>query len=150
MPDAPISGLPAGTGVLSPSALLETSEGGASRNRTKLMINRPEPIETVNYAASVTIDMSTRVYSPFTFEITLTGGLTLNFSNGFDGQIIRARLVQDSSGGRVLTLGAAIGLSTDLSTVTLSSAANKVDYLIFEWRSANSKANLLALNMGFA
>jgi hypothetical protein len=151
MADSTITGLDAVTPPLSGSELLALDQSGTTFNAPVSELRKPFPVQAIAYATNVTINLSTYAWSPLTFEITLTGDLVLGFSNGFDGQIIRARLVQDGTGGRSLSLDpASIGVSGDLNSIILSSAASKVDYLLFEWRSANSKANLLATNMGFA
>lgn len=103
---------------------------------------------TVAYAASVTIDLSSYVYSPALFEITLTGNLALNFSNGTAGQVIRVTLIQGGAGSYTWTPGAAIRFSTDITSITLSTTVGKWDRIGFEWRS--SKADVTAYNKGYA
>lgn len=149
MPNLPISGLTAATLPVSGDELVELSQSGASRKATLKNLARPYGgIVLIAYAASVTIDLSTYVYSPFLFKITLTGPLTLNFSNGFDGQVIRGILIQDATGNRVWTPGAAINFSDDIASITLSIGANKRDRIGWEWYG--TKAETTAYNRGYA
>lgn len=101
-------------------------------------------VQTPAFASTVTIDASTGSE----FDITLTGNLTLgNPTNSVHGQKILFALTQDGTGGRTLTLGSAFDAGP--LTVTLSTAANKVDYLLAKYRSAASKWDVLAFGAGY-
>lgn len=84
---------------------------------------------SVTYAASVTLDLASRSI----FTVTLTGNLTLAFSNitaGSGGYIV---ITQDATGSRTLTI---TGLGTTVKTPggtapILTTAANSVDVLSY-------------------
>lgn len=100
---------------------------------------------TYAYAASVAADAG--IYD--VVDITLTGPLTLTFTNGVDGKAIMVRLRQDGTGGRLVTFGTGLRLSTDITSFTASTTASKLDWLLFRYTSADSKYDLLAYNRGF-
>lgn len=103
------------------------------------------------YAATVTVDLTT--YSAYPIVVvnvgTLTGNITFNISNGTDGQMIRVRFKQDATGSRILTAGANLRGSVDTAIPALSTAANALDRLAFEWHSTAGKADLVAYNKGY-
>jgi hypothetical protein len=82
----------------------------------------------VAYAASVTLDCSLAD----TFDITLTGNITVNFSNGYDGQKLMLRLRQGGTGGYTVTAGANVRYSDDLPSITLSTAVGKLDRIGYD------------------
>lgn len=101
---------------------------------------------TLAYAATRTIDCSVGD----TFNIgALTGNITLAFSGGTDGQKILVNLVQDSTGGRTLTLGSEVAFSEDLPSVTMSTGANKGDVLGLVYHGASAKYRLVSHVKGF-
>lgn len=103
------------------------------------------------YASTVTLDLSS--YSAYDIVIhlvgTLTGPITYNITNGFDGQIVRARFRQDSTGGRVLAHGANLRGSASTPLPLLSVGPSALDRLGFEWCAADSKADLVAINKSY-
>lgn len=103
------------------------------------------------YAASVTVDLTSYTSYPIVVVNvgTLTGNVTFNITNGTDGQIVRARFKQDGTGGRTFTAGADLRFSTDTPSPTLTTSANKLDRLAFEWHGGDSKADLIATNLGY-
>lgn len=85
----------------------------------------------LTYGTTVSWDLSTG----FDFTLTLTGNATLAFpTNGKQGQRGRIRVLQDATGSR--TLGIASGNKTAGGTgITLSTAANAIDYLYYDYVS---------------
>jgi hypothetical protein len=81
--------------------------------------------------------------------MTLTGNITINFSNAINGQKLLLRLTQDGTGGRVATWGTSITFGTDIDVAVLSTAASKVDYVGFVYNGASTKYNLIALSRGY-
>jgi hypothetical protein len=105
-------------------------------------------VGTTAYSASLTLSG----VAPSIHDVTLTGPLTLTFSAGSaaqDGQVVRCRFRQDGTGGRVLTLGTGIRVGTDIPSVTLSTAASKMDYLAFQYCHADAKYDLISYVRGF-
>lgn len=80
---------------------------------------------------------------------TLTGPLTLALSGGVDGQAVRIRLKQDGTGSRVLTLDSKFRLGADITAVTLSTAANKIDYLGVIYHASDDKYDVVAFVKGY-
>lgn len=102
------------------------------------------PASTLTYASTVTTDVSTDDY----FRITLTGALTLaNPTNPSDGQKVTWELIQDATGSRLLTLGSAFDLGG--FTVTLTTTANKRDFLTALYNSTTSTWYVTAFAKGY-
>lgn len=84
------------------------------------------------------------------FTLTLTGPATLgNPSNPSNGQKILFAIRQDGTGNHTLVLDTAYRLGTDIPAVTLSTAANKTDYLGCRYNSADSKWDVIAFVKGY-
>lgn len=103
------------------------------------------------YAAAVTIDLASYNASPIVVVNVgaLTGNVTLNITNGVDGQVIQVRLTQDATGSRIFTAGANLRFSTTTPSPVLTTTASKLDRLTFEWHSAAGKADLTVVNKGY-
>jgi len=110
----------------------------------------PFIVVPVTYAATTTVNLSPySAIGTVILDLTLTGNVTFNLTNGTDGQVIKLRCRQDGTGSRIWTSGANIRLSADITSIVLSTAASKLDYIGFEWNGTNSKADVLAINKGF-
>lgn len=95
-------------------------------------------------AGNATIDASTGNV----FDIAATANFTLaNPTNPTNGQVIHLRITQDATGSRIMTLGSA--WSAGPNTVTLSTAANKVDHLVAMYHSGASKWHITGFLAGF-
>lgn len=96
--------------------------------------------------ATVTIDASTGDY----FTLVPAQAFTLaSPTNPTHGQRIMVRIKQDGVGGRVLTLGAAFRLGTDIPTVVLSTIASKTDYIGAVYDGTDTKWDVVAFTKGF-
>jgi hypothetical protein len=84
------------------------------------------------------------------FVLTLTASTTTlgNPTNPVDGQTIRVRVIQDGTGSRTLAYGTAYDFGAS-SAPTLSTGANKVDILGFEYVASLSKWCYLGSGLGF-
>jgi hypothetical protein len=102
-------------------------------------------VQSVTYASTVTLDCS--LYD--TFEITLTGNITINFSNGTDGQRVQVVAVQDGTGSRVITWGTGVAFGSDISSATASTGANKTDYFGLQYNGAATKYHMIAVARGY-
>jgi hypothetical protein len=103
------------------------------------------------YAATLTVDLTGYAGLSVIVNVgTLTGNITFDLTNGADGQVIRVWFTQDGTGSRLFTAGAHLAFSTDTPSPTLTTTASKVDSLGFQWRAAEAKALLVAVNHGFA
>jgi len=84
------------------------------------------------------------------FTVTLGGNRTLgNPTNPVNGQKIMFAIRQDGTGNRTLTLGSAYRLGTDISSVVLSTAAGKTDYLGVRYNNTDSKWDVIAFLKGY-
>ena len=84
----------------------------------------------------------------FTISATLSFTLS-NPTNGHDGQIIVWRIKQDATGSRILTLDTNFKLGTDITAVTLSTAANTTDYLAVRYNANTSKFDVISVVRGY-
>lgn len=105
----------------------------------------PYRTTTTNYSSTVTFNAA----SNNVFDITLTGNITVGFINGTDAQPVTLRVRQDSVGGRTISFDSNVRLSDSVTSVTLSTAPNKLDYINFRYNSTDQKYDLLAFNLGF-
>lgn len=84
-----------------------------------------------------------------TFTVTLGGNRTIaNPTNPASGQKIVYRVKQDGTGGRTLTWGSAFRFSGGTAP-TLTTAANKTDYLGFIYNATDSKWDGVAERLNF-
>lgn len=101
-------------------------------------------IQALAFASTLIIDASTGSL----FRVTLTGAMTLGTpTNPTDGQRILVQLAQDATGGRALTLASVWNVGP--LTVTASTGASKVDFLLAQYRAAVSKWDVLAFGAGY-
>ena len=97
-------------------------------------------LQVANLADASTIDVDAAAANKF--EVTLGGNRTIaNPTNAADGRIIIFRLRQDNSGGRIVTWGDDYRFRGDLAAanVVLSTSANTIDRVGFEYVSADAK-----------
>jgi hypothetical protein len=81
---------------------------------------------TLTDAATIATDASTGNH----FRVTLTGNRTLgNPTNATDGQKIVWEVIQDGTGSRTLAFGNKFAFGADVATCTVSTAANKRDFI---------------------
>lgn len=84
------------------------------------------------------------------FTVTLAGNRTLdNPTNGVNGQKIVWRIRQDGTGSRTLAYGTAFRFGTDVTSPTLTTAANKTDYIGAIYNSTDSKWDVVAVAKGY-
>ena len=84
-----------------------------------------------------------------TFTVTLGGNRTIaNPTNPTNGQRIVYRMKQDATGNRTVTWGSAFRFVSGTAP-TMSTAANKIDYIGFIYSAADSKWDQVAAKTGF-
>lgn len=112
----------------------------------------PEVVLAPAYAATVTVDLTNYAYAmAVAVNLTLTGNVIFNITNGFDGQIIRLRLKQGGSGSYTFTAGANLRGSTDVPIPgTISTPVGSTDRFGFEWHGGDGKADLVAFIRNYA
>jgi hypothetical protein len=120
-----------------------TAVTAAAGNDTRLSVRPYAPVALTD-AATIATDASLGTH----FRVTIAGNRTLaNPTNGLDGQKVIWSIVQDAVGGRTLVLGSAFNLG--VLTMTLSTAANKVDYMGAVYRASSGTWDILALTAGY-
>jgi hypothetical protein len=84
------------------------------------------------------------------FRVTLGGNRTLgNPTNPIDGQKVVWELIQDGTGSRTITLDTNFALGTDISAVTLTTAASKRDFLGAVYNATAGKWYVIAFVKGY-
>ena len=93
--------------------------------------------------------LNTNTNNSCTFAVTLTAstGTLANPTNPADGQAIRVRVIQDSTGSRTLAYGTAYDFGAAGAPI-LSTTAAKVDILGFEYVASLSKWCYLGAVLG--
>lgn len=74
---------------------------------------------------------------------------TINFSGGYDGQKILLELLQDNSGGRLVSFGTMCADGVDFVFPIPFSGANLRDFVGFVYSAGNSKYNYVSLARGY-
>jgi hypothetical protein len=98
-------------------------------------------------AAATTPDFSTGTH----FRATLGDATTTinNPTNPTNGQRVVFELIQDNAGNRLLALGNKFTLGTDITAVTLSTGANKRDFLTTIYNSTADLHYVVAFVKGY-
>jgi hypothetical protein len=97
-------------------------------------------------AATITTDASLADH----FRVTLGGNRTLaNPTSATDGQRILFEITQDNAGSRTLTLGNKFVFGEEITAVTLSTAANKKDFIGVQYNLAADKFYVIAVAKGY-
>ncbi len=107
--------------------------------------NVKEAVVTVASAANVTIDWS----KGHVQQITLDQNASVTFSGGHDGDKLILRVKQDATGTRVPTWPGTVRYGTDITGITLTTTANKTDYIGFVYNSADSKYDCVWIVRGY-
>lgn len=102
-------------------------------------------VQTVTYSATPTIDWTSKDVS----RITLTGNAVITNSGAVDGQKMILELIQDGTGGRTVGFTSETRFGTDLTSITLSTAANKIDRVGLMYNASSSKYDVIAFVKGY-
>jgi hypothetical protein len=90
----------------------------------------------LTFGGTVNTDASMGDY----FRFTAASNFTLaNPTNSSDGQRVTWEIIQDPSGSHVLTLGSQFAFGTDVTGATLTTTANKRDFLTAVYCAPTSK-----------
>jgi hypothetical protein len=100
---------------------------------------------------SVSGTINTAVASGQIFDLTLAGsGLLANPTGGADGQTLRWRISQDSSGNRALSFGNKFRIpSTATTPLPISSGSGVMDILAATYDSGRDKWDVIAFVPGY-
>lgn len=101
--------------------------------------------QSVSYAANATIDWSIAT----TTRITLTGNIVITNTGAVDGQKLILELIQDNVGGRTISFTSETRFGTDITSVTLSTTANKIDRVGLIYNSSANKYDVVAVVKGY-
>ncbi len=101
------------------------------------------------YSQTYSSDMSIDVGGYDVVRCTLTGNPEIGFTGGTDGQKFILELKQDATGSRTVTWDSTVRFGTDITSVTLSTAANKTDRIGFVYNSSAGKYDVVAAVRGF-
>lgn len=103
---------------------------------------------TITYASTITPNSGVTQIANVG---TLTGDITISNPTGTptDGQILRFRLAQDSSGSHAITWGAGYAFGTDVTAALIPSTASAKWEMVFEWNAADSKWRAVGIARGF-
>lgn len=136
-----VSGLTAALALLAP--LASPTLTGTVTMSGRLVIT-PDAL-TVNTGAVAT-DASLGNH----FDVAATANFTLNNpTNPSHGQRALWAITQDATGSRIMTLGSAFIFGTDITSATLSTAANKTDLLGAVYDSTSAKWRICMFIKGF-
>lgn len=101
---------------------------------------------TLTDAATIATDASLNN----SFRVTLGGNRTLgNPTNALDGQSLTWEIIQDATGSRTLALDTKFALGTDISSVTLTTTADKRDFLHAVYNAGADKFYVRAFVKGY-
>lgn len=108
-------------------------------------ITRVEPfIVALTDGATIAVDLSLGDL----FRVTLGGNRTLsNPTNAVDGQRFMVEFKQDGTGSRTISWGTNYKFGTDLTGITLTTAPNLTDKVLFQVRG--SYMDIIAFIKGF-
>ena len=92
------------------------------------------------------------------FSVTVTGNFTLSNPTGCnqsdDMQLIIWKIKQGGSGSNVMTLDTQFKLGSDITSATLSTAVNSIDYVAVRFRyvdgTSNDRFDVVALVRGLS
>jgi hypothetical protein len=122
---------------------------GAGANPTWAAASVAPSVTTVTYSGTTTIDLSTIPHGGIA-RITLTGNITIQLSNGTDGQKFVLELIQDGTGSRTVSLsGTYFRFGTDITSFTATTTASKMDRVGCIYNGTATKADVVAVVKGF-
>lgn len=143
---ADVAGLTAALALLAPLASPALTGTATAVNFTasgRLMISPDTITISANHAAT---DASLGNF----FKIAANANFTLdNPTNPTDGQRITWQITQDATGSRTITLDTAFALGTDVTAVTLTTTANKCDFLGAIYDSTATKWRVVSFVKGY-
>lgn len=114
--------------------------------KTKFVIDKPLVVALTD-GANIAVDAALGNY----FRVTLAGNRTLdNPTNLTNGQKLLFEFIQDGTGSRTLnTYGSKYAFSTDIPQPTLTTTANKRDFIGFVYNSTADKLYCIGVVKGF-
>jgi hypothetical protein len=128
--------------------------GPAAKEKLNVLGHRHMGVYPLVDGPTITVDISDDVSTGYRiYEVTLAGNRTLDFTGGSadtDGRQALVRAIQGAGGNKLLTASANVGFGSDITALpTLSTAAGKCDRLLFEYRHAALKYELVSFARGY-
>lgn len=115
-------------------------------NVSGAMIGKGATPTALTPGTAVSVDASLNTV----FTLVPAQNFTLaNPTNPTNGQRIVFRIKQDGTGSRIITLGTKYRFGADITTVVLSTAASKTDYLTVYYDSTDDKWDIVAFVKGY-
>ena len=102
-------------------------------------------VQTPSYSANTTIDWSLGC----TARITLTGNIVITNSGAVDGQKLMLELKQDGTGSRTVSFTSETRFGTDITSITLTTTAGKIDRIGLIYNATDLKYDVVAFVRGF-
>jgi hypothetical protein len=103
-------------------------------------------VATLTDASTIATDASLANH----YRVTLGGNRTLgNPTNAYDGARIVWEFIQDGTGSRLITLDTKFALGSDIVAITLSTGANKRDFMTAIYNSTADKWYVVAFVRGY-
>ena len=102
-------------------------------------------LQTVTYSSTPTINWASNDVS----RLTLTGDATITNSGAADGQKMLLEVIQDGTGSRTISFTSETRFGSDITTITLSTAAGKMDRIGLIYNATASKYDVIAFVKGF-
>jgi hypothetical protein len=103
------------------------------------------PVVSVAFNGTTNVDATLGSY----FRGTAVSAFTLSANTAYDGQKIIWEIIQDGTGGRLITLGNKFALGSDISSVTLTTTSGKRDFLGAFYNSITDKFYITAFVKGY-
>jgi hypothetical protein len=144
-----LTGLVVGNGTSAMTATSAPTGTVVGTSDTQTLTNKRVTKRLVPLTDGTTI--STNSDSGDIFTVTIAGNRTMSNPTGTptDGQNVVYRITQDSTGSRTITWGSAFHFGVDVPSPTLTTTANAIDYIGFQYNSAASLWNCLAVARGY-
>lgn len=136
--------LPSSPSTVDLYTLANTGSGGSFTGGTLGRFLAPVVVP-LTFGASIAVNAA--LGNVFAVTLTSSAGTLANPTNPVDGEAIRVRVIQDATGSRTLAYGTAYDFGA-AGAPTLSTGANKVDLLGFEYVASLSKWVYLGSALG--
>ncbi len=111
-----------------------------------VLSRRKEPAIALTDAATI----ATNAGLGHRFRVTLGNNRTLgNPTNAYDGQQIVWELIQDDTGGRIITLDTKFAFGTTITAVVLTTTPSKRDFLTAIYNATTDKFYVVGFVKGY-
>lgn len=100
---------------------------------------------TTTYSSTPTVNWAGKNV----MRLTMTGNPTISMTGAVDGQKLLLELIQDGTGSRIPLFTSEVRFGTDITSITCSTTASKIDRLGLIYNSAAAKYDVIAFVKGF-